>query len=333
MAENPESYPWHTIRLSDEDARRLDALLGESSDSPPDDEARTERLRELLRLLEQSPAGDPDPQLTQRTLERIREAENQQRLTEQVQMLSRSGPGPGLSLRQVGTVAAVLLIGVSLLLPALDHSRQIARQIACQANLHESSAAMNQYAAAHAGKMPRGKVEPGSVWWNVGQNNSENQPSHSNSAHLFLLIKRGYAAPHELTCPSNPHAHPERVDENAHDWPSAQAVSYSYQNQYTAKPIKLDRHPGLAVLADKNPLFVVRTGRVTHDAQRPMASPSRLHRNQGQNVLTADGVVRWTVRPTIRQQRGEDNFWVVQGITHYQGTETPQQPDDSFLVP
>jgi hypothetical protein len=337
MSEREEYQPIRITWLSEADAARLDARLengavGESggADTSAQGDARDRKIGQWLALIREYPTEPADPGLVDSTLKRIREDENRRRFAHQLNMLTAGGgPAPGPSWRQMATVAAVVVVAVSLLLPVLSHNRDLARQLACQGRLGEAAKALAGYAADHDGAMPRGKVTPGSPWSHVGHPAGEDGSVQSNSAHLYILIREGYAQPRDLTCPSNPHARPEQLQPSDHDWPTAQAVSFSYQNQYTPKPIELQRHPNLAVLADKNPLFVARAGQVTHDPARPARSPSRMHDSRGQNVLTADGEVKWTLQPMM----GQDNIWVARGVKHYHGNEQPSGADDSFLVP
>lgn len=335
-------------QLSDEDARALDALLGaEAGDGVTGvwggDPARLRRVSALLNLLDaatpapgSAPGSVPDDALVARTMTAIEQARQRERFASQVQMLSTSDGSIGASWRQVLSAAAVFVIGLSLLLPFMDRSRAESQRIACAANLMDAGQAFGAYAADFGGVMPRGRVEPGSAWWHVGQTpKSDDAPVRSNAAHLYILISRGYLQPEQLACPENPHALRSEHREGIRDWASAEAVSYSYQNQYTDQPFQLLATPNLAVLADKNPLFVIRVGRVAFDQDAPRAAPSKVHDNRGQNVLKADGTVAWTLRPMIRRagQRGVDNIWVAQGVDRYTGNERPSSPDDSFLVP
>ncbi len=120
-----------------------------------------------------------------------------------------------------------------------------------------------------------------------------------------------------------------------HDWHTYEQVSYSYQNQYTNEPVRSDLHPRMAVLADKNPLFTVRHGRLIFDRSKPLEASSHGHAHRGQNILTLDGTVTWTVRPVVvsPDSQREDNIWLANDIDHYEGNEQPGSADDSFLVP
>ena len=153
----------------------------------------------------------------------------------------------------------------------------------------------------------------------------------SNSAHLYLLVRHAYVAPERLACASNQDAAVPAIGTSQIDWDQPQAISYSYQNQH-GSPIRVDRsRPQLAVLADKSPLFVADKGRLIFNTNAGYDGRTTLHRGKGQNVLTLDGGVRWTVTPVV----AGDNFWQINGHAGtYRGTETPDDAQrDSFLVP
>ena len=125
---------------------------------------------------------------------------------------------------------------------------------------------------------------------------------------------------------------PHRWRWAAIDWSTPQAVSYSYQNQYTPRPIRLSLTPGsFAILADKNPRFVPVAGELRFDPATAADAPTRLHRGEGQNVLSLDGQVRFTARP----RNGDDRLWTLHHHARpYHGDEHPDAPGvDSFLVP
>ncbi|MEL7090035.1 MAG: hypothetical protein AAGL98_16595, partial [Planctomycetota bacterium] len=221
-------------------------------------------------------------------------------------MLSQPRRTLGVGWRQVLSAAAVFLIGISLLMPAIDRSRQQAQQAACSFNLGIAGQQMGAYAADHAGVLPRGPVGKA---WNLAGTDAVVDASgryQSNSAHLYLLIRHAYVAPERLACASNADAstaHP--LGGSQIDWDSPRAISYSYQNQH-GTAIRVDRsRPQLAILADKSPLFVAQKGHLVFNADAERDARTTLHRAKGQNVLTLDGGVRWTVMPVV----ADDNIW------------------------
>ena len=349
------------VALSPDDADALDALLegralGNATGPRPAGSAeRTATLNALLSLLDADADADADAdsndtveaatadELTSRTMQRCREGRQRQRFNQQVAMVSQ-GPAFVRSTpwRQVMAAAGVVLLALSLLLPALQHNRDFADRVACADNLAAAGRAFGQYAADFGGLLPRAPMAAGGKWWNVGQDAGDGRVN-SNSAHLYILVRRGYLDAEDLACPTNEHADDVPLTRGHRDWASPEQVSFSFQN-VSGRTFRLVRTPDLALLADKNPLFVAKAGRVTFDRDADPNSPSRAHGGEGQNTLLADGIVVWTIRPTIRKHdlfaddpRGAgdeaDNIWVAAGIDDYDGDEAPATERDSFLVP
>ncbi len=338
----PHQAPEPIYRLCELDGQALDAVLAtrtggaDTGPVPADTAQRAQKMRELLGLLDLDAPQDPPADLTGRALEQIRAHQQRQRFTSQVQMLSEPRRTLGVAWHQLLAAAAVFIIGASLLMPVMERQQSDALRVTGAGHLRAAGQAMQLYALANNGQMPRGQVKPGSVWWDVGQPDTvAGQGARSNSAHLYLLVRLGYATPQTLACPENPFANDEHLTTDKHDWLSPQSVSYSYQNQYTLRAIRLEDVPRMAVLADRNPLFIVRGGRVFYDPTAPHDAASRAHRGLGQNILTADGTVSWRLRPTLDPLGAEhaDNIWTINGVDFYTGRETPSSPDDSFLVP
>jgi hypothetical protein len=347
-------------RLSEADERAIDALVARWSgqaqaDAGPAaamDDERLAQVEKLLGLLRHDAlAGEAVPQdLTRRTMQRIADTRQRVRFAQQVRMLAggadASQGGSRFVWPDLAAVAAIILIGLSLLLPMLGRSQARARQIACANNLAAAGMGLGQYAADYHGVLPRQAVNPGSNWYQVGAPTNADGSVRSNSAHIYLLIRRGYVRPQTMNCPENADAVAAQTLTGAHDWPSAKAVSYSYQNQFAAQPIRVDRAPQLVVLADKNPLFVIEMNGLTFRRNVPTDSPSAMHlRLDGQNVLSISGTVRFTARPLIAGPElasestatSPDNIWLINGRgvqADYTGTEAPANAEaDAFLVP
>lgn len=344
--------PVEVTTLSEDDGRALDAVIanaGQPGPMPAGLADRAVRVGSVLSLLDHLPvevsagnasgmsgeiADRPEEgeDLVQRTLAAAADARQRERFAQQIEMFAEPRRTLGVSLRQVFTAAAVLLLGISLLMPAIDNQRQAQQLAACSYNLGVAGQQMGQYALDHAGMLPRGPV--GDSWIKTGQPDAIDSAGRyqSNSAHLYLLIREAYVAPSRLACSSNDTAIAATPGSGQLDWASPQAISYSYQNQHAVAPIRLDRSsPRLAVLADKNPLFIVKNGKVVYDRDAKRDAASLLHRGNGQNILTLDGRVSWSADPRV----GDDNVWQIQGHAGgYDGTEVPADAQrDSFLVP
>lgn len=330
----------------DGSAHGSDAALKDASGDEPDgeqvdstahvDQARLDAGQRWLNRIGHWPAEDPPADLVARTMHRIDQVKQRQRFNSQIQALAGSS-SQGLPMRELLTAAAVILIGLAIVWPVLEQGRREARKLTCANNLKAAGVAMGQYAQDSQQQMPRLGSWPGYDWWKVGQDQEPDGPVPSNSAHLYVLIRKGYIHPDRLNCPENVHAR-TGLSPKAHDWPSPDAPSFSYQNQFTAKPLRLDVRADEAVLADRNPLFVIHMTQPGHakmvlkyrGGERQTTAPSEAHQGQGQNVLFSSGAVRFMSKPVLRDG---DVLWTAHGVDHYTGNEQPADESDSFLVP
>ena len=329
------------VHLSEKDGEVLNSILAaRATDSGlvptiAGSRDRVVAMQQLLECLDDDPAPPPTD-LVQRTLARVEEARQQHRFTEQVQMLAEPRRTIGIGWRQLIAAASIFLIAASLLIPALEHNRDQAHQIVGASHLGSAGIAFQSYADDFNQRLPQLAVRPGEKWVHIGQTTpsaNANRPVNSNTAHLYLLIRRGYTTPEQLACPGNPHVPaPGELTRQDHDWQAPEQVSYSYQNQYGRHRIRVDRHAHQPVLADRNPIFVTKKGRILYDPTVPHNAPSRAHRGRGQNVLLLHGAVLFTVDPTD-PRTGTDNIWVAKGHQFYRGNEVPADASDTFLAP
>ena len=330
----PERSQIHVVSVSPADGRAVDAVFAaRSSDGHPaavEQDARIAKAEQLLSLLDHHPAAEPAGDLAQRTIDAIRQAQQRQRFAQQISTLS-GGPSVGFGWHELGALAASLLIFAALAVPMLSKSQSNAKRLACANQMQMTAGALGGYAADYQGMMPRGPVGKDTTFFRTGAGPDADGVLKSNSAHLYLLIRRGYVKPRLLSCPDNPKA-PRNLSRDAHDWRSHDDLSYSYQNQFTSIPLRLDQWPAMAILADRNPLFRIQRNRLL--VMRPgidlEAATSMLHGRTGQNILTSDGVVQWRDRPVMPNG---DNIWTIMGVLRtYKGNEVPVEPNDAFLV-
>lgn len=317
-------------RLSDADQQALNVLVEHGYDLervPAEHRERARHMLTLLSLLDTLPGASAPDLLTARTLDAVERCRQQERFTQQIQELTTARTPGGLSMREVAAVAAMVLVGVSLLWPVLSNARDVARQVTCRASLAAAGAALGKYAADFEGQMPATHARLGDPWWETNTFNADGT-ARSNSAHLFTLVRGGYIRLDQLGCADNPHA-VQRYTPDMRDWPTAASVSFSYQNQYTTDKHRIDRDPPIAILADKNPFF--EPGRFRLD----LAGSNSLNHSEGQNVLLTTGEVRWKEEPVIDRGTGGDNIFHAgdYGLDYYTGTEGPASRADSFLVP
>ena len=316
------------ITLSQQDSQALDALVEAGFDDQQVDphlRPRARQVMKLLGLLDHLPAPSPGDLVTARTLHAVEKARQQARFDDQIDRLG-SQAAAGLRWPELISVAAVFLIGLSVLWPMLSHSRDTARQVACAGNLGRAAMGFSAYATEYKGYMPRTRT--GDVWWETGRTDRTGA-ARSNSAHLFLLADQGFVDLSDLACPDNPHAL-RRARSGMTDYANAGQASFSFQNQFTPKPLRWGLDPETAGLADKNPFF----GPGKYDAQPKSGDLSPNHlRLRGHNVMFNSGSVLFLRGPKLKTG---DNLWLVgdgSKLILYKGSELPLNPSDSFLVP
>jgi len=268
--------------------------------------------------------GDDD--LVERTMRRVRVAASPAALDRPSLPL----PGAGFRMPDLVAVAAMLLIGLSILWPTVGALRFNAMQAACQTGLANAGVGFALYGAEHRGRRParEGSIPaalPGaSAWWQVGS------PAHSHSANLFVLVKQGYVDQRDLACEGNRFA-PIGLDIHRHeDWRSAEEVSYSYQ-LFSPGRRGHTLSSRAVLLTDRSPLVL----RAMLDEAADPESRSPNHDGTGQNVLFGDRTVRWLVRPVTPWG---DNFWLPRSVSTdgpvlLNGTEAPADADDAFVGP
>lgn len=314
--------------LSPEDREILDVLVANGYDVESlasDQVERGRRLVGCLGVLNHLPVDKPGDLLIARTMEAIEHRRQQDRFSQQINVLKRSGGcGIGVRWHELATLAAVLLICVSVVWPTLSNARSRSRRVVCQERLGMAGMGFSSYAMANDGQMPAEKFRVGDSWLRPELFDDEGN-AMSNTAHLIVLHRLGYVDAKALICPDAFEQLP-LLKTKMHNMPNMMMISFSYQNQFTKKAQKWDRTVRLGVLADKNPLF----GPGIFRRNVPFSSVSLNHcRLGGQNVLFNDSSVTWIGRPVLR---GSDNMWQSGDVKTYSGTETPHDEKDSFLV-
>lgn len=303
---------------------------------------RGRRVSQWLDIIDHLPAEPPADDLVARTLSHIavcgRRREVLAHIADHRPAAVAESDGvsiPAIAFRwsELIAVAAVLMIAVSLFWPMMAKTRSDAMRVACASNLQTAGIGLQNYAWDNGRVLPRYQTTLGSVWWNVGQPVQDGLVQ-SNSAHLYKLRRENYVSAATLNCPTNGEA-PQQLATSAFDWPNPRAVSYSYQNQYTAEPVRVGRTGSMVILADKNPLFTPQvdpaTGAnaVAFDAAHGLDIPGNRHAKPGQQVLLIDGSSLWAQSNSING----DNFYTVRNVQTYRGTESPSIAGDSFVVP
>ena len=243
------------------------------------------------------------------------------------------------NLGKIAAAAAVILIVLGTWFAPLDFVRQKYRQQRCQMQMGGVGGVfqgLSNYMSDYDGQMPAVATIAGAPWWKVGDQGREN---HSNTRHIYLLVKGGYVDISNFACPGCKGEKPLKPDESQikrlKDFPSRRYVTFSFRIRCSrAESDKLLCRKVL--MADWNPIFE----RLLDDFSRHL--PLRLsrelltlnsknHNRRGQNVLFGDGSVEFLKTRFIGIS--EDDIFTLQDTDIYQGCEVPSCETDFFLAP
>ena len=296
------------------------ALLAGASGEPMDFAARSKRIDAVVSAVADAADRDARP----------------------IPLEARRSGLSNLRLRDLVSLAAMLLIASAVAIPVLGSARASARQAACESNLLATANALGVYAGSYRSALPVATAGFGGTWMNVGST-----PDQSNSANLYTLVRTDHARLADLACPGNEVAPTVRRDPAATDWRDIHEVSYSYRVTEGYQPLWRLSLPGpmrvaanparVVVLADRSPVTLkIAAG----DPADPFAN-SPNHGGRGQHVLFADGSVGWTTDPRLESG---DNIWLPRPVEAaldqarrhlglIRGSELPATPEDAFLGP
>lgn len=240
----------------------------------------------------------------------------------------------------IAAVAAVIVLLVGVVLPALGLARQKYWQARCQDNLSEIHEGLTRYVADHDGEMPNTVLPPGAPWWKVGYQGSENV---SNTRGAWLLVKHGYVEPEDFTCAGRRDGrlgqiNPAKID-TYNDFPNRTSMHFSMRVRCPeAKHISLNQR--IEICADRNPI----SEEFPSDYSKPFIGlrlrpellkvNSQNHSGRGQNALFSDGSVEFTRRRYTRSSK--DDIYTVAEMSdgsEVRGCEVPSCEKDAFLAP
>jgi hypothetical protein len=244
------------------------------------------------------------------------------------------------NIAEVAAVAAVFLVVVGVYFPATSSMRQIAWRNKCNSNMASVSAGIGGYAGDHNGALPTVDMNPGSPWWKVGNQGTENQ---SNTRHIWLLVKDGYVDLDDFICPGREDTQAKQLGvakaATLSDFPNRQAMSYSSKFM-TNDTAKKNVGSKTVLLSDLNPVFekVFAENAIWKQSDnftkilintQLLEMMSSNHLDKGQNVLLGDGSSSFQ---KSRVMFGDDIF-TVKGKSVYSGCEVPIDNQDIFLAP
>jgi hypothetical protein len=289
---SPETESWP--KLSPDDQRLVDALMEVGFDrraveSPsPADGKRLDAICGLMGLMREYPVEDASDTLLHATLARIDRHEHEQaeRMKFDVAQERRGRMffRGRIRVPDFITVAAVILIGVSVLWPVLNSVKQRSLDLACANNMKYLGYAFGQYANDNNHHMPLAMAGAAVAW-----------DTRKNTLNLGPLIEGGYCKHNDLTCPGHRHNDPLEA-----------GPSYSYRLFRAGAPIGWGTTRVTVVLGDLNPIV----GAARRGAYLPPLSGSLNHAGRGQNVLVSDGATMWLEQPIVGRN---DNIWLPNG--------------------
>ncbi len=328
------SHPTNDVELSLNDAEALDAWVLAGFDAkhvPASLRSRARAHESLAALVRQGGPVASDIErsdLIERTIAAI--AQPAEADDESYKFVGPSGRNRWADIL---SVAAMMLIAVSILWPVLGSVRSNNRQTVCASNMRGVALAMGSYANDQNEMLPMATAGfGGGTWWNVGSD-------HSNSANLYTLAREHYLGLDSMACPGNPQAVAAPRSPEARDWANLEEISYSYRVMAKPEQALWGSPAQLVIIADRSPVVLraVR-GQVIYPLE---SSPN--HRGQGQHGLFADGSARWLETPMLDSG---DNIWLPKpieflidmaarkhGLDPLLGTEAPADRQDSFVGP
>jgi len=243
----------------------------------------------------------------------------------------------------LASIAAILLIGVSVVMPVITSMRFESIRKHNETNFAVSSVGFGSYAMDHEGSLPvytpsgelaSSVLNPALRWWMVGLD-----PTQSNSANLFTLAREGYASLESLTSPGNRFAQAGDVPEDAVDWQDFEQVSYSYRVNRPGTRNDDWAMRGIVVMTDRSPVTLKAYKRLPIDPFEN--SPN--HAGRGQNILHGDGSVEWINTPWLDRN---DHVFLPEfiellitpgvkesGMMPIRGLERPKSSVDAFVGP
>jgi prepilin-type processing-associated H-X9-DG protein len=238
---------------------------------------------------------------------------------------------------EVAAVAAVILFVALVSTPTLRRIREeSSRRQRCQMQLSRIFQGIRDYSSDHDGKLPAVATATGAPWWKVGYQGQEN---HSNTRHVWLLVKGGYVDADEFVCPGRKEGlviqfSPAQVSKY-NDFPARENVTYSFRIM-CSKSQKGHTPSRRALTADLSPLFE----RLPKDYSKPfllqlnkelLGINSNNHGRRGQNVMFCDGSVEFVKQRNIGVL--QDDIFTLRDTQVYRGCEVPSCETDAFLAP
>ena len=291
------------FQLSADDQAMLDAFIeaGYKRDNVETEDAndakRLDAVASVFSLLEDYPVEDAHESLISATIARIHRVEEGSAIAGQIGL---NEPEEGRSRWRIPdfvSIAAIILIGVSVAWPILGAVRQRAIDTACVTNLSALGTGFDMFARDNHGQVPMAVAGfGGSV--------------AAKWVDPYALVEASYCDHNHCNCPGH-HA----------------TSGYSRQIIPSGEHFSWLTGPTTAIIGDRNPVI---DARATADIIDPHAN-SINHRGRGQNILMKDISTRWLEAPVM--DNTTDNIWLIDGHDGFQPGDMPESAEaDIFLA-
>jgi len=303
--------PRNAASLAPGDATLVDRLIDADFDldvieGSAEERARAAVLMSVFRLLEDYPVEQSemeaeDDALMDATLARISRAEDaasaRRRIIHHQSAEEANERRFRIPMPDLVSVAAVILIGVSVMWPIMGEIRNRSIDAGCVANLTSLGTAFSSYASEYAGRVP--VVTAG---W-----------SGAASSPLWIdplpLVEMGFCDRGHINCPGHP---------------AGAQPGYSRQLM-TGESLRWGTDGDRPIMGDRNPVIDARQSVEYVDPKMNSIN----HGARGQNLLNIDGSVSWLEVPVVGS---DDNIWLIRGQDDYRPGLVPDEEGDIYLV-
>ena len=342
MSSPPEQSPGGNSgpQLSESDMRVLDFLAENGFDASKvqllaaEDQPRAMALVRQMQVLDAYPADDSDSSLVDATLARIDRWE----AASEASMRVQSGRLRNFRLSDFISVAALILVGVGVLLPIAARVREQSLSTACANNMRSLHAGLDSYARDHQGLLPAV-----ASFANVGSLFSAQPPARPNTLSTSGLQSDGNTPIYLQNTPTAPTELVFQIPggivvirQGSRDWSgsnhgehlkhllelgynesqslqcpacAAGKPCFAYRVPARGQRFVLDTPGRTVVVADSNPMIEAR--RMGFNSESRVVNSSN-HRGSGQNLLFSDGAIEWKTSPilTTSPANSMDNIWL-----------------------